>query len=380
MALLFEPLTIRNKTIRNRICLPPMVIGSFSDENGMVTRSNIEHYAGFAKGGVGLIIQESTSPSTYGKVAEDQLGIWHDDHIPGHRKIAEAVHAEGAAIVMQLCHAGVTSIEEETFCPSAYSCTKNDRFRTGTPLTLEHIRKLQDDFVNGAVRAWKAGYDGIELHGAHRYLICQFLNKRVNKRDDRYGRDRTLFAIEIVRRVRELVPEDFILGIRLGAFEPALEDGIAHAVKLAANGCDYLNISYGCTGEFDSYVPEDYPFKDVIYAAGEIRKHVEVPVFAVNGIRTPEAAESILKVTGVDAVNIGRSMLVNPNWANDAMASADTGRCLECRGCQWHREPPKCPGRKLLLKKRSRAAAAAPSDDEMSRKTLHLPSADSGLP
>lgn len=358
MGLLFEPLRIGAKTIRNRICLPSMVIGSFSDETGMATAKNIEHYVSFAKGGAGLLVQEATCPSTYGKVAEDQLGIWSDEHIPGHAQIAEAVHAEGALIVMQLCHAGVTAIEEETFCPSAYSCTKNDRFRTGTPLTPEHIRKLQDDFVNAAVRAWKAGYDGIEFHGAHRYLICQFLNSRVNKRTDAYGTQRTLFVTEMIARIRDLLPKEFIIGIRLGAFEPTLADGIAHAVELEKSGVDYLNISYGCTGEFDSYVPVEYPFKDVIYAAGEIKRHVGIPVFAVNGIKTPETAESILEITGVDAVNIGRSMLVNPNWANDAKASMDTGRCLECRGCQWHKEPPKCPGRKLLIKKRSRAAAA----------------------
>ncbi len=354
MSLLFEPLQINHTVIKNRICLPSMVIGSYSDESGMVSEKNIEHYVSFAKGGTGLIIQETASPSTYGKVADDQLGVWSDEHIPGLKKIADAVHAEGTTILAQICHAGVTAIEEETFCPSEYSCTKNDRFRTGTPLTLEHIKRIQDDFVNAAVRFWKAGYDGIELHGAHRYLICQFFNARVNKRTDEYGKNRALFVIEIINRIRELVPETFIIGIRLGAFEPTLEDGIAHAKELEKNGIDYLNISYGCTGEFDSYVPEDYPFKDVIYAAAEIKKHVSVPVFAVNGIKTPEMAEEILKVTGVDAVNIGRSMLVNPNWANDAKANQDTGKCLVCRQCMWHNTPPKCPGRKILKRRLER--------------------------
>lgn len=140
MSLLFEPLKINQTTINNRICLPSMVIGGYSDETGMVSEKNIEHYQSFAKGGTGLIIQEATCPSTYGKVAEDQLGVWSDDHIPGLKKIADAVHAEGATILVQLCHAGVTAIEEETFCPSEYSCTKNDRFRKGTALTLEHIK------------------------------------------------------------------------------------------------------------------------------------------------------------------------------------------------------------------------------------------------
>lgn len=102
--------------------------------------------------------------------------------------------------------------------------------------------------MNAAVRIWKAGYDGIELHGAHRYLICQFLNPRVNKRTDEYGKQPTLFVIEIINRIREIVPDTFIIGIRLGAFEPTLADGIANAKALEKNGIDFLNISYGCTG------------------------------------------------------------------------------------------------------------------------------------
>ncbi len=352
MSKMFESLTIGRRTIENRVVVPAMVCGGYSEAGGFATDKNTEHYRALAAGGAGLIIQEATSVSNYGLVQADQLGVWSDAHIDGLKRIAEAVHDEGGSIVVQLCHGGVVSIEETTYCPSDYHCVKGGKEKNGVALTMDRLKAIQEDFIQGAIRVKEAGYDGIELHGCHRYLISQFYNIRVNRREDAYGMDPGLFAREIIQGIRRRVGGDFIIGMRLGGFEPTLEDSIAYAKDLEIQGIDFLDISYGCSGEFDAFVPEGYAFKDIIYAADQISKHVSVPVFAVNGIETPELAEDILTNTSIACVDIGRGFLVNPNWVKDAKAGIDVGRCVHCKGCFWHTEPGRCPGRKLLLRAR----------------------------
>ena len=130
--------------------------------------------------------------------------------------------------------------------------------------------------------------------------MCQFFNRRVNRRSDEYGREPERFALEILTGIRALTPKSFIIGIRLGAFEPALADGIAHAKALEEAGIDFLDISYGFQGMDEPEKPEDFPYRDVIYGAAEIKKQVHVPVFAVYGIQSPQMAEDILMRTGVE--------------------------------------------------------------------------------
>ena len=348
---LFEPLKIRDTVVKNRICMPPCVAYGFSDDSGIVSDKNVEHYKRIAGGGAGLIIQEATCVDPQGKLIPEQLGLWSDEHIQGHKRIVDAVHSEGVPIIIQLHHAGVIGISADAMlCSSDYEIIHKDTLKKGRAMTVAEIKATQKAFTDAAIRAVEAGYDGVELHGCHQYLICQFYNDRVNRRDDEYGKHRGLFALEILSAVRNAVPDSFVVGIRLGAFEPTLADGIAHAKELSAHGIDFIDVSHGFRGEDEPFKPEDFPYADVIYAAGEIKKNVSCPVFAVNGIRSAADARGVLELTGVDMVDIARGMLVNPNWANDAKAGLDTGKCLECKDCFWRSDPYKCPGRKLYYK------------------------------
>lgn len=347
---LSDSLKIRNFKIKNRICLPPMVCFCYNTStDGLSSEKNVEHYRQIAKGGVGLIIQEATCVNKEGRLSPTQLGIWDDKHIEGLHRITEAVHEENCRIFVQIHHAGIVGISDEPLCPSPYVLKdRNGQQKTGKEMTLQDIHDIQCDFVAAGKRAYLAGYDGVELHGCHSYLISQFLNHKVNRRQDDYGMDSTRFVTEIVDGIRKVTSDEFVVGIRLGGFEPTLFDSIRNATILEKNGIDFLNISYGFREETEPYAPVGYPCKDIIYAAGEIKKRVSVPVFAVNGIRTPEDANGVLAAVAVDMVDIGRSMLVDSNWANKALAGEEPGKCLDCAKCAWWEDQNKCAGRRLL--------------------------------
>jgi 2,4-dienoyl-CoA reductase-like NADH-dependent reductase (Old Yellow Enzyme family) len=340
-----EEFFIRNTRIRNRICVPPMVCFNWSDDNGYVTDKNVEHYRAIARGGAGLIIQEATCVTKEGRLHNTQLGIWDDSQVEGLKRITEAVHKEGCPIFVQIHHAGIVGINKDAFCPGYYTFRRGEDEKIGRKMSLEDIKEIQKSFIQAGRRAYEAGYDGVELHGCHSYLISQFFNSRINKRDDVYGRAPERFTLEIMDGMRKLVPESFIIGIRLGAFEPTLEDGLWHAKALEDSGIDFLDISYGFSGEDEPFKPEGFPLKDIIYAAGEFKKQSRVPVFAVNGLRIPEDAIEALRLTDVDMVDIGRSILVDYNWSRKALEGKVTGRCLDCRVCQWRIDPERCAGR-----------------------------------
>ncbi len=345
MSKLFESVTIRNLKIKNRIAVPPMVMYHWSDETGIVSQKHINHYEAIAKGGAGLIIQEGTCVNQHGKLTDTQLGIWSDEHIEGLKKITTVVHQHNVPIFVQIHHAGVVSIEADNVCPSDYECIFKDQPKKGRALTLDELKSLQKDFIKAGIRAYQAGYDGVEIHACHSYLISQFLNNQINHRQDNYGIQKELFAAEIIKGIRSQTPNSFVIGIRLGGFEPSLDDGIYFAKKFESLGVDFLDISYGFVLESVPYKPDGYPFQDIIYAASQIKKEVSVPVFAVNQINHPDLAERILEDTGVDMVDVGRATLVNYNWANDTFHGNEVGKCINCKVCMWRIYPSKCPGK-----------------------------------
>lgn len=352
MTKLSEPLKIKGITVKNRICVPPLVCYGWVGEDGIVTDKNVEHYRAMARGGAGLIIQEATCICPEGRISADQLGIWSDAHIPGLKRIVDAVHGEGVPIFIQLHHAGVIGGLDPVVAPSDYSCLHKGVLKNGRALTLEEIHTITRQFIDGARRAYAAGYDGVELHGCHGYLLCQFMNRRVNRRTDAYRSDDMLILDNIMSGIRKVTPPEFIMGIRLGVFEPTLADSIAHARWLEDHGIDFIDASYGFTYEMDKEVPEDYPLLDIHYGAQVLKGQVSVPVFAVYGIDSAARAQQVLDVTGVDMVDIGRGTLVNYSWAKDALAGRDTGRCLNCPECMWRIDASRCAGRRLLQRQR----------------------------
>jgi len=355
MKKIFEPFKIKELEIRNRICVPPMVTRFSKLDTGIAEEGTVEHYRKIAKGMPGLIIQEATCVNMDGRLMDLQLGIWNDNQIEGLKKIVEAVHVQGSAIFIQLHHAGVVGISKAPLCPSDYSYVGQDgTTKNGHEMTAEEIQMIQNDFIQAGIRSYAAGYDGVELHGCHQYLMSQFLNNKVNKRTDIYGKHPENFVLEIVDGIRAKTSSDFIIGIRLGGFEPTIEAAVHNAQQLEQGGIDFIDVSYGFSKEQEVYVPADYPFIDIIYAAEMIKKAVHIPVFAANGITSPEMAEDIMLKTKVDMVDIGRGFIVNPNWMKDAMDGKDTGKCLHCKRCQLFENPDKCAGKILFQRNKEK--------------------------
>lgn len=350
-----QSLTLRGYTIRNRLCVPPLVAFRYNkDPQGFVSDENVEHYRAMAKGGMGLIVQEATCVSPEGRLDANQLGLWDDAFIPGLKRVADAAHENGAKIVVQIHHAGTTAETDELIAPSPYCFTEEyhdgtTRVKQSRAMTQADIDRVQRAFVDAALRCVKAGYDGVELHGCHGYLLSQFFNSRVNHRDDAYGQDKTLFARQIIRAIRKEVPEDFIVGIRIGVFEPTFEQGMQNILRVAQEDVDFLNVSYGFGREMDPTKPDGFPYSAAVYGAGEVKKAVgSKAVFAVDGIRTAQDAQGVLDLTDVDMLCIGRCNLVDPQWANKVLAGQEPGICLHCKSCNWMNRDKACAGQVLL--------------------------------
>jgi 2,4-dienoyl-CoA reductase-like NADH-dependent reductase (Old Yellow Enzyme family) len=216
-------------------------------------------------------------------------------------------------------------------------------------LSHDELVQLREDFINAAERVKKAGFDGIELHGAHGYLLNQFSSPQVNKREDGYGGDisgRLRLAGEIITGIRQRLGSDFIICCRMGGNEPSLEDGVRIAMELERLGVDMLHVSASGFSENKPAVPEGFPYNWIVYCGVEIKRHVSVPVIAVNEIKTPERAAFLIENNLADFAAIGKDLLADPEWANKARESRSISSCLSCRPCKWFTIPEKCPKHK----------------------------------
>jgi NADPH2 dehydrogenase len=355
MSSLFSEISIRNMKIKNRIVMPPMVCSGFTGEDGLFTLKNIERYRDRARGGVGLMIIEATCINKTGRLSPTQLGLWSDDQIKGFRRIADYCHEYECKVLVQLHHAGMavaSEISEDAVAPSDFqgSSLLNQNIRARA-LSLTEIAKIQDEYVAAAVRARKAGLDGIELHGAHGYLISQFFSPLVNKRDDDYGGSlvkRTRFTTEIISKIRQAVGPDFIISCQMGCDEPDTESSIQIAQELEKGGVDMLHISKGMTdyiaGEaVEINVPKYFHYNSIVFRGAQIKEKVKVPVILVNGIKTPLDAGFLVEHNYADFAAIGRGLLVDPEWANKGQQYLQVTPCLRCKACSYHHKSSNCP-------------------------------------
>lgn len=326
--------------------VPPMVCFSFAGEGGFVSEDNINHYEKMAQGGSGLIIVEATCVNEKGRLSKDQLGIWDDKYIDGLSKIVEVCHKNDSKVFIQLHHAGLRvskSINEDTITSSDYDNGKV----TARALTIDEIHSIQQDFLDGAIRAEKAGFDGIEIHGAHSYLMTQFFSSKVNKRTDEYGGsidNRLRIALEIIEGIKQKVSDDFILGIRMGCNENDLQTSIHMAKKFETIGVDYLHVSTGFDNtHIEEKTPENFPCNWIVYGATKIKEHVNIPVIGVNSINTSEKAQYLIENSLVDFVAIGRGQLADHNFVNHIKNGKDIIECLGCKPCKWFTNGDNCP-------------------------------------
>jgi len=346
MGKLFEPIKIGTMELKNRIVMPPMGT-NFSTEDGYATKRLINYHVERAKGGVGLIIVEGAYVEPRGKGSIRQLAVDHDNKIPRLKELATAIQANGAKATLQLFHGGRQShssiIGTQPVSASEVFC----RLTRETPraLTVEEIQDVIEAFAEGTRRTKAAGFDAVEIHGAHGYLINQFLSPLTNKRTDKYGGDvkgRTRFLLEILELTRDKVGSDYPILCRINGDDYiegglALEEAKRIAQMLEAAGVDALHISGGI---YDSPVPVTtgpmaLPRGHMVHLAARIKKVVNVPVIAVGRINDPELAEKILQEGKADLVSMGRALLADPELAKKAAAGAldDIRRCTACDEC-----------------------------------------------
>jgi len=350
--MLFSPGRIGTLELPNRIVMAPMAT-SFASAEGEVTEWMLDYYAKRARGGAGLLIIENANvdyPS--GKSGTTQLRVDQDRFIPGLFRLAQAIHAEGAHCALQINHAGAVAkkASEEGGQPVAPSEWPDGLYSTNPKtLAISEIQVIIARFAMAAQRAQKAGFDAVEIHGAHAYLIAQFLSPLTNHREDIYGGHcdgRTRFAREILIEVRKTVGPDFPIIFRLDASE-ILEGGIDPqesadiAERLMNTGVDAFDLSVGTHYRLNRSMCSE--LEPMSYVQGwrldlveKIKKHLKVPVIAAGPFREPNIAENAIKEGKVDFVALGRPFIADPQWAVKALKgrNAEIRRCISCNeGC-----------------------------------------------
>jgi 2,4-dienoyl-CoA reductase-like NADH-dependent reductase (Old Yellow Enzyme family) len=341
MSALFQSLTLRGVTIPNRVWMPPMCQYSAAPEGpdtGAPNDWHLAHYAARAAGGTGLIVVEATGVSPEGRISPYDLGIWNDNQVEAFRRLTRFLVSQGTVPGIQLAHAGRKASTERPWKggapvgPEAYGWQAvapsavpfDEKHPAPAELTVEQIQRIVGQFADAARRALAAGFEVAEIHGAHGYLINEFLSPHSNRRTDAYGgsyENRTRFALEVVDAVRAVWPGDKPLFFRVSATEWLREGGwsaddtVRFARDLQAHGVDLLDVSTGGNAS-GVRIPAE-PGYQVPFAA-RVKAETSLPVAAVGLITEVEQAEKILANGDADAVLLGRELLRNPSWARHA--------------------------------------------------------------
>jgi len=347
---MFQQGRIGSLQVRNRIVMPAMAT-NFASAHGEPTQQMIAYYAARAEGGAGLIIVENASiDEPAGGNGTVQLRINHDRYVPGLFELTQAVRKHGAAVAIQINHAGAVANPQRTgvtaVAPSDIGWTANAL--CPLPLEISEIEHLIECYARAAVRAKRAGFDAVEIHGAHGYLIAQFLSPITNRRADAFGGSREKrwrFALDVVRGVRQAVGCDYPLLFRLSGDEflpggRTLDESVELCHALADASIDALHISAATAANPEKQLePMCYPEAWRAYLAAAIKEAVDIPVIAVGVFRTPETVEHTLTEETADFVAIGRGLIADSQWPSKAAAGEDQTihRCISCNRCVQRR-------------------------------------------
>jgi NADPH2 dehydrogenase len=318
-AKLFSPYTIKGVTLKNRIVMSPMCMYSSHNEDGHLQNWHRTHYTTRAVGQVGLIIVESTAVTPQGRISPQDLGIWSDEHIEGFKELVGLVKEHGAKMGIQLGHAGRKAVlEGEILAPSALAF--NDKMKTPKEMTITEINKTVEAFKNGAERAAKAGFDVIELHGAHGYLIHQFLSPLSNKRTDEYGgsaENRYRLLREVIDAVKTVWDGPLFVRVSANDYHAeglTAEDYIPFANWMKEQGVDLIDVSSGAVVPAHIHA---YPGYQVKYSE-TIKNGTGIATGAVGMITSAVQAEEILQNDRADLVILARELLRDPYWPRTA--------------------------------------------------------------
>jgi 2,4-dienoyl-CoA reductase-like NADH-dependent reductase (Old Yellow Enzyme family) len=365
MTPLSSELKIKSITLRNRLVLPPITT-NYGSSKGLVTQAVLDFYRDRAKD-VGLVIVEATSVQATGRIVPGSLGLWDDSQVSPIAKLVKTIQKQGAHAVVQLSHAGPRCPpvpgKRHGFSPSGV------RFRPDVePIVMNagDIGQLIRDFSRAALRAQKAGFDGVEIHGAHLYLLSQFLSPLTNKREDQYGGDakgRACLALEIVREVRKHLGPDYPLFFRINAVERipgglSLEEALVMGKLLKDAGVDVFDVTLIAQGGWkeadgktwltgSSALPKDLPSGANIPLAAAFKKETGLPVIAVGKFGIGDAALRAVQDENIDLIAVGRQMICDPETAKKMLTDRDRDiiaceECLQCFATIGRSEPMAC--------------------------------------
>lgn len=326
--MLFSPYKIKDLTLKNRIVMSPMSMYACEDESGIVQPWHKIHYPARAVGGVGLILVEATAITMQGRMTPQDLGIWNNSHIEGLSELTDLVHDLGTSIGIQLSHAGrKAKIDGSIIAPSPIPYEEGQK--VPEEMTINQIKEVIHGFVGGANRARKAGFDVIEIHAAHGYLIHEFLSPLSNNRQDEYGgshENRFRFLKEVIEGIKTVWEGPLFVRISADEYHPEgslPEDYVYYSSLMKELGVDLVDVS---TGGLVGIRPQTYPGYQVPFA-DMIRSKANIPTGAVGLIKEPEHAEEILRNNRADLIFLGRELMWNPHWAY--MAASRLGVKLE---------------------------------------------------
>ncbi|HOI85557.1 MAG TPA: NADH:flavin oxidoreductase/NADH oxidase [Acholeplasmataceae bacterium] len=319
--MLYDGYTLKNIQLKNRVVMPPMCMYS-ANQQGEVNNFHIVHYGTRALGGVGLIIQEATGIMPNGRITDQDLGIWDDHHVKGLKKIVEIIHEHGSVAGIQINHAGRKAKVDHPIGPSAI--TYGGDYATPQEMTLNDIKDVVKAFGQAARRANEAGYDLLEIHGAHGYLLFQFLSPLSNKRTDQY-KDGKVFLKEVMEEVVKYWPKDKVLALRVSAYEyvegGVTPDTISEAINSVKDlGLDLIDVSSGGNVLVKINAYPGYQLD----LAKRVKELTHLPVIGGGLITDLRMAEHAISSRRADLVYLGRELLRNPyiviNQASDVGA------------------------------------------------------------
>ncbi|WP_019518836.1 NADH:flavin oxidoreductase/NADH oxidase [Faucicola boevrei] len=316
-----KPFTLKGLSLKNRIVMPPMC--QYQAVDGVPNDWHFVHYTSRAIGGVGLVIVEMTNIAPNGRISPKCLGLWNDNQRDEFAKIVASVHKYDAKIAIQIAHAGRKAEDcDDVVAPSAIHYGdldfKGQNLKTPRALSTTEIDEIVDGFVKSVQRAIDAGFDAIELHGAHGYLIHQFHAPKSNQRDDEYGQDRFLFGEKVIKAVKAVMPSDMPLIMRISAQEYGengydSDYGVEIAKRYVAAGVDMLHISGGGDGVLAVGHYPEFSAGYQVFLASKIKHATNVPTIAVGMLDNPQLADNVL-ARDADLVAVGRGLLRDPHW------------------------------------------------------------------
>lgn len=325
MTHLCDPIAIKNLTLPNRLVMPPMATAK-ADEKGHVTDEVCSYYQERAKHSkIGLIITEHSYIHLQGKAHPGQTSMASDDVIPSFQRLTDSIHREGVKIFAQLSHAGSAAQSRITGQPPVGPspvCHPKQREELPAEMTVEQIHQVTEWFAQAALRAKRAGFDGVELHSAHGYLLNQFFSPLANRRTDGYGpqtvENRVRIHREVILAVRQAVGEDFPIALRLGGCDyeaggSTVEDCVAACRLLEHSGVDLLHLTGGMNGFVRPGHGEPGYFRDL---SVPVKGAVHIPVLLTGGVTTPAQAEALLEEGCADLIGVGRAIFKNARWAD----------------------------------------------------------------